>query len=149
MTRRPQRPPPHTTTNTAHTGDSKNTADKLAGDVGKIGQNVKDSAEHQTNKIDTDAAGAKANEAGDKAQSIGQNITDTGKHYSDKTGATGVAENVQGTAQHYMDKASESGPAGEKSYLEQAQDMAAGALNTASKAATGVYIPGRELSTVC
>ena len=94
---------------------------------------------HQTNKIDTDAAGAKASEAGDKAQSIGQNIADTGKHYSDKTGATGVAENVQGTAQHYINKASESGPAGEKSYLEQAQDLAAGALNTASKAASGEY----------
>jgi hypothetical protein len=103
-------------------GDSKSTAEKLAGD----------------------AAG--------KAQAVGQNVLDTGAHYADKaqksdagqqatSTASAVADNVSTTAQHYADKAADNAPTTQdssKTYLEQAQDLAAGALNTASKAASGM-----------
>jgi hypothetical protein len=99
-------------------GDSKSTADKLTED----------------------------------AKAVGQNILDTGKHYGDKTGATDTADkatakaesiiqNIGETAQHYADKADDqvktTTATGEKTYLETAQDVAANALNTVSKAASG------------
>ena len=53
-------------------------------------------------------------EAGDKVASAGTNVKETVEHEMNKPTAPG-----------------------EKTYLEQAQDMAATALNTASKAASG------------
>ena len=81
----------------------------------------------------------------DTATSIGTNIKETGEHYANKTGATDasnkvgdVGQNVKETVEHEANKANQSS-AGEKTYLEQAQDLAASALNTASKTASGQY----------
>lgn len=61
-----------------------------------------------------------------------------------KTGATDAAnkvgaagQNVKETVEHEANKANNSTGVGEKTYLEQAQDLAANALNTASQAASG------------
>merc|ERR1712230_310635 len=69
----------------------------------------------------------------DTASSIGTNVKETGEHYANKPSAAGT--NVLETIQHEANKANQSAP-GEKTYLEQAQDMAASALNTASKTAS-------------
>jgi hypothetical protein len=130
-------PCPHNLSLTQNPGDSKSTVDKLSETATSVGQNVQDTAAHYTQKSDTEKAGA-------KAEAVGQNILDTGKHYSDKSGlteagdkASSVGQNVVETVQHEADKANKSTAPGEKTYLEQAQDLAANALNTASKAASG------------
>jgi hypothetical protein len=124
-------------------GDSKNTVDKLTESATSIGTNIKETAEHEYNKSDADKAGA-------KVQSVGENISGTAQHYADKSGATDAAnkagdaaQNVKETAEHEFNKANESS-AGQKTYLEQAQDIAADALNTASKAASGESFPPLE-----
>ncbi|ETN40354.1 uncharacterized protein HMPREF1541_04631 [Cyphellophora europaea CBS 101466] len=116
-------------------GDQKNTVDKLTDTASSIGTNVKETGEHYANKPEVD-------KAGDKAQSVGQNIQGTAAHYADKTGASDATNkasaagtNVLETIQHEANKANQSAP-GEKTYLEQAQHMAASALNTASKTAS-------------
>ena len=53
--------------------------------------------------------------------------------------AESVGKNAKETVEHEANKANNSTGVGEKTYLEQAQDLAAGALNTASKAAAGEY----------
>jgi hypothetical protein len=123
-------------------GDSKNTVDKLTDNAAAVGTNIKETAEHEYNKSDADKAGA-------KLQSVGDNIAGTAQHYADKSGATDAAnkagdagQNVKETVEHEANKLDQSAP-GQKTYLEQAQDVAANALNTASKAASG------KLSTQC
>jgi hypothetical protein len=119
------------------TGDSKSTVDKLSGTATSVGQNIHGTAQHYADKSEADKAGA-------KAESVGQNILDTGKHYSDKSGATeagdklaSAGQNVKETAEHEINKANQSTGLGQQTYLDQAQNLAASALNTASKAASG------------
>ena len=50
-----------------------------------------------------------------------------------------MVQNVADTAQHYADKNDTTAGVGEKTYVQQAQDLAANALNTASKAASGEF----------
>lgn len=128
-------------------GDSKSTAEKLAGDASSkaqaVGQNVLDTGSHYADK-------AQKSDAGKQAAGVADNIGTTAQTYADKAQksdagkqAASVADNVGTTAQHYADKAAANAPTApgtqdtSKTYLEQAQDLAAGALNTASKAASG------------
>ena len=120
-------------------GDSKNTVDKLADTATSIGTNIKETGEHYANKPEVDKAGA-------QAKSVGENLQGTAAHYADKTGATDAAnkagdvgQNIKETVEHEANKANQSTAPGEKTYLEQAQDLAASALETASKTASGEY----------
>lgn len=145
LVRRVDLTPPPLPSLTPSSGDSKNTVDKLSDTAASVGQNIKETGEHYANKPEVD-------KAGQKAESVGQNILDTGAHYADKTGATdaankagAVAQNAKETVEHEAQKANNSTGVGEKTYLEQAQDLAASALNTASQAASGKFSDLRRL----
>lgn len=119
-------------------GDSKNTVDKLTDTAASVGNNAKETVQHEANKTDLDKAGA-------QAQSVGENIQGTAQHYADKSGATDAAnkaadagQNAKETVEHEANKLNQSAD-GQKTYLEQAQDMAADALNVASKTASGEF----------
>ena len=102
--------------------------------LSSAGQNVKETASNQTQ-------GTSFEDAQKKVADATQNIKDTANSQLEGSSFEGAAKNVQDTASNLTQQATDNAGAAQESskgYLEQAQSMAANALNSASKTASGM-----------
>ncbi|KAL6242716.1 hypothetical protein RBB50_010362 [Rhinocladiella similis] len=110
-------------------GDSKSTSQKLSDEASSKTGSTQDTASNLTQKA--------SSTAGSTFENVQTKAADLGGQISDNTAA--AQKNIQETASNITQQAQDDGTAAQdtgKSYLGQAQELAANALNSASKAAS-------------
>lgn len=115
---------------TSFLGDSKSTSQKLSDEASSNTGSAQDTLSNLTQKA--------SSTAGSTFENVQTKAADLGTQASDNTAA--AQKNIQETASNVTQKAKDDGTDAQdtgKSYIGQAQEMAANALNSASKAASG------------